>query len=209
MWIHCPCKNLADCRARFASEPSTPLGGGLAKTLLRVPFSQSLNHCPALESILDLAKVGDEILSLEKFGTDNETAKLRAGFWILDIGSSARFTSIPKKRLCPCLTRSRCKNRGYYVPRLSRRVSVKELAHLQGVPETIYQRMLKKLLTEHASDKKWTETRCENEVAAAFGDGMSVNVLQRVSLSLNPVAVCWEPAVKLSLPKSRVVSGTS
>lgn len=77
---------------------------------------------------------------------------------------------------------------------------MKELAHLQGVPETIYQRMLKKLLTEHASDKKWTETRCENEVAAAFGDGMSVNVLQRVSLSLNPVAVCWEPAVKLSLP---------
>ena len=152
----------------------------LRKPASEFRFPKALKHCPALESILDLTKVGDEILSLEKFGTDNETAKLRAGFWILDIASSARFTSIPKKRLCPCLTRSRCKNRGYYVPRLSRRVSVKELAHLQGVPETIYQHMRKKLLTEHASDKKWTETRCDNEVAAAFGDGMSINVLQRV-----------------------------
>ena len=40
--------------------------------------------------------------------------------------------------------------------------------------------MLNKMLAEHANDKKWTQTRCENEVAAAFGDGMSVNVLQRV-----------------------------
>lgn len=59
-------------------------------------FPKALNHCPALESILDLAKVGDEILSLEKFGTDNETAKLRAGFWILDIARLPDSQAFPR-----------------------------------------------------------------------------------------------------------------
>ena len=143
-------------------------------------FPKAWGKCPPIESILDVGKVGDEVLDLSKFGPSTATEKLRTGYWILDVASSARFTSIPKHRVSPCLTRSRCKARGYYVPRLARRLSVEEFSQLQGIPVSICRNMVRKLLAEHANDKRFTQARCENEVAAAFGDGMSLNVLQRV-----------------------------
>lgn len=167
----------------------------LRKPATEFRFPKALKVCPPLESILDLRSIGNENLSLEKFGTDSETAKLKTGFWILDVGSSERFTSIPKKRVSPCLTRGRCKSRGYYVPRLARRVSVTEISQLQGIPVTICQRMVNKLLTEHANDARFPRTRCENEVAAAFGDGMSINVLQRVLGRALVASGLWPSAV--------------
>lgn len=74
-----------------------------------------MDQCPPFESILEAGTVRDEVLDLSKFSTENETAKLRAGYWILDVGSSVRFTSIPKNRVSPCLTRSRCNSHGYYM----------------------------------------------------------------------------------------------
>jgi hypothetical protein len=143
-------------------------------------FPKALGKCLIIESILDVGKVGDEVLDLGKFGPSTATEKLRTGYWILDVASSARFTSIPKRPVSPCLTRSRCKAGGYYVPRLARRLSVEEFSQLQGIPVSICRNMVRKLLAEHANDKRFTQARCENEVAAAFGDGMSLNVLQRV-----------------------------
>ena len=57
---------------------------------------------------------------------------------------------------------------------------MEEFSQLQGIPVSICRNMVRKLLAEHAHDKRFTQARCENEVAAAFGDGMSLNVLQRV-----------------------------
>jgi len=135
------------------------------------------------------------VLDLRKFGTEAETLKLWTEFWILDVGSSAKFTSIPKKRVSPCLTRSRCQSGGYYVPRLARRVSVQEFSRLQGIPLCICQSMMQKLMAEHANDKRFTQTRCEKEVAAAFGDGMSINVLQRVMARALAASGLWPSEV--------------
>ena len=158
-------------------------------------FPKALKQRPRLESILDLQKKGDEVLDLRKFGTEAETLKLWTEFWILDVGSSAKFTSIPKKRVSPCLTRSRCQSGGYYVPRLARRVSVQEFSRLQGIPLCICQSMMQKLMAEHANDKRFTQTRCEKEVAAAFGDGMSINVLQRVMARALAASGLWPSEV--------------
>ena len=145
-------------------------------------FPKALARCPELETVLDLKHVGTEVLDLSKFGPDgqNRSSKLWNEFRILDVGSSQKFSSIPRQRVCPCLTRTRCKSKGYYVPRLRRMLTVEECSLLQGVPQQVCRHLVQSLVDDPNKKRKRSPTQAENDVAGALGDGMSINVLMRV-----------------------------
>ena len=73
--------------------------------------------------------------------------------------------------LSPCLTKSRLKAAGYYIPKLRRRLTLAEAAQLQGVPPQILQAM------EEAAKLHRLPKRSVDE---SLGDAMSVNVLMSV-----------------------------
>ena len=196
VWLHCSCQGVENFATGLPKSRPRLWMVALRDPVQEFRFPKVLQRCPPLESVLDLDKVGDECMDLSKFGTRQETSKLWTEYWILDVGLSARFTSIPKKRISPCLTRSRCKGNGYYVPRLARRLSVQEMARLQGVPVCLCHSMVQKLLQQNAGNKRFTLARCEAEVAAAFGDGMSVNVLQRVLAKASVASGLWPSQIE-------------
>ena len=78
-----------------------------------------------------------------------------------------RWHSLKKGLNMNCLTRTRCKQSGYYIPKLLRRLSPVEMAKLQGLPLAVANPLL----------------ATANDLAAgsfeeAVGDAMSINVLQ-------------------------------
>ena len=119
-----------------------------------------------LHTFLDKSKVGSEVLNLPHYHEKLGDAMWRKGY-ILDIGASPKFQH-PMFNVSPCLTYSRCKSRGFYIPKLRRRLLIEEAARLQGVP----QQVLKAMLTQ-AQKQKFGD----NLVFAALGDAMSINVL--------------------------------
>ncbi len=115
--------------------------------------------------------VGNETLELPHYEQKLGADLWRKGF-VVDIGCSTAFAH-HLVNLCPCLTYSRLRQAGYYIPKLKRRLTVGEAAGLQGVPQQILTCMLAKAKSNN---------KPESAVAAALGDAMSINVLM-VALS--------------------------
>lgn len=117
---------------------------------------------PDLHQFLDKNKIGKETLNLP-----NYEEKIGPSLWtkgyIVDVGSSPKFQHA-LTNCCPCLTYTRLKEGGYYIPKLRRRVSCEEAARLQGVPAKVLAAMRTTELPPRSVD-------------AALGDAMSINVL--------------------------------
>ena len=122
-----------------------------------------------LHAFLEKDKVGTEVLSLPFYEEKLGNRLFQKGY-ILDVGSSQRFQSV-MPNLSPCLTKSRLKAAGYYIPKLRRRLTLAEAAQLQGVPPQILQAM------EEAAKLHRLPKRSVDE---SLGDAMSVNVLMSV-----------------------------
>ena len=109
-------------------------------------FCKEYLHCPLvmptprdaqpdLHTFLDKTLQGSERLTLpkyeEKLGTDMWTRG-----YVLDVAASPRYQHV-LKNCCPCLTKTRCKQDGYYIPKLKRRLTSFEIARLQGLPRQV------------------------------------------------------------------------
>lgn len=118
---------------------------------------------------LDKTDVGTEVLSLPHY-----EAKLGNKIWekgfILDIGASKKFQHA-MTNCCPCLTYTRLKSNGYYIPKLKRRITTIEAGRFQGVPSKVVASMM-------AKAEKAKLPACT--VRAAIGDAMSLNILTLV-----------------------------
>ena len=120
---------------------------------------------PDLHTFLDKTLQGSERLTLpkyeEKLGTDMWTRG-----YVLDVAASPRYQHV-LKNCCPCLTKTRCKQDGYYIPKLKRRLTSFEIACLQGLPRQVA-----------GSTLAAAEDMPKRAFVEAAGDAMSVNVLQ-------------------------------
>ena len=122
---------------------------------------------PDLHTFLDKDIVGSEVLTLPKYeqilGQDLWTKG-----YVLDVAASEKFQSV-LHNACPCLTKTRCKQDGFYCPKLRRRLTSMEIGRLQGLPKTIITAMLRESKSLSLPKRSFEE---------AVGDAMSVNVLQ-------------------------------
>ena len=130
-----------------------------------VPFHKSM-----LGEIIDKNIRGNEVLEIPHYEKKYGKKEVWTLPYILDVDSSPGFQSA-LKACAPCLTYTRLKNAipGYYLPALRRRLSMMEAGRLQGLPDDL----IKALLAHHAPQ----------DVGAAFGDGMSINVLCKVLIA--------------------------
>lgn len=53
--------------------------------------------------------------------------------WFIDCDSSPRFSSSAKQDICPCLTRTRAGNKGFFVTSLGTKLFTAQMLRLQGV----------------------------------------------------------------------------
>ena len=120
---------------------------------------------PDLHTFLEKNICGSETLHLPVY-----EAKLGKKLWthgfVLDVEASPRFMHA-MKNCCPCLTKTRCKQGGYYIPKLRRRLTALEMGRFQGLPKQIVEAMLTK--STGLPNRAFEE---------ATGDAMSINVLQ-------------------------------
>ena len=112
---------------------------------------------------------GTEVLALPKYERLLGAQMWRKGY-VLDVGSSEKFQSAVHNAT-PCLTRTRLSQRGYYIPKLQRRLLPEEAAALQGIPSQVFASMV-----AAATDFNIPS----NAVAGSLGHGMSINVLTSV-----------------------------
>ena len=166
-------------------------------------FPKPLPKCSKLVHFLDAAEKGEEKLDLASFED-----KYGKGIWteniVLDIGSSEKWQSKTRDDVCPCLTRGRCLQKGYYLPKQLRRLTGVECARLQGVPSQVYGAMVGFL---QRKSKHSTAEAAEKQVMGALGDSMSINVLMRLlPLALSAVSL-WPKTVKMRDPWSKVSPG--
>lgn len=125
----------------------------------------------ALAKFLDLANVGDmpppAKLRVMAKKIPGGVASLARSWYVVDLNSSPGWARVPKPGATPTLTRARCgAKEAYFVPKLGRYLTVREMAALQG-------------LWPHLADKM-VETLGRRAVGGAIGDAMSVQVLQRL-----------------------------
>ena len=121
---------------------------------------------PDLHTFLDKSVTGNEQLMLPHY-----EAKIGPKLWthgfIVDVDASVRFQHA-LNNCSPCLTKTRCKGHGYYIPKLARRLRPEEMARLQGFPSAVADTLMKVRDVPHRAFEE------------GLGDGMSVNVLQTV-----------------------------
>ena len=124
----------------------------------------------ALGKLIQREKTGEEIVDIKNYEEAYEKDKVWKKPYILDVQSSSKFQSA-RCHCAPCLTFSRFKNStcGYYIPALCRRLSIFEAGRLQGMPDSL----MTGLLSKHQPQN----------IGAALGDGMSINVLRKVLLA--------------------------
>lgn len=131
---------------------------------LTVPENRS-SH-PDLHTFLDKDIVGSEVLPLPKYehilGQDLWTKG-----YVVDVQASEKFQAV-LHNAAPCLTKTRCKQNGFYCPKLRRRLTSMEIGKLQGLPKSIITAMLRESKTSLP----------KRSFEEAVGDAMSVNVLQ-------------------------------
>ena len=132
--------------------------------------------CPDLHHYLEKDMIGDLVLDLPQYEAKIKRALLFGRGYIVDVGCSAKFASL-MKNVSPCLIRTRCLQRKYYVPKLRRYLLPLETARLQGYPSEMVSFLVKALEQKHPSK---THEKLEDLVAGAMGDSMSCNVVMRV-----------------------------
>ena len=110
------------------------------------------------------------IKGTEKLDLPNYERRLGSNMWtqgyVLDVQASAKFQSI-LRNCCPCLTKTRCKQHGFYIPKLLRRLNDFEMAKLQGLPSAVTNALMAA-----------AQDLLAGSFGAAVGDAMSINVLQ-------------------------------
>jgi len=162
-------------------------------------FPKKTNQKPPLRSFLQTQTVGDVVLDLTKFEArlSFPVERLWQDHWVLDIGSSERFSSVPcpKKngKVAPCLTKSRGAQGGYYVPKLRRYLCSEEVCGLQGWPIEMTKKMIQTLEEKRPG---YDAKKRDHIVAGAAGDGMSVNVVMRVLANALQAAGMWPTKVR-------------
>ena len=121
---------------------------------------------PDLHAFLDKSVMGNEKLDLPHY-----EAKIGPKLWnhgfIVDVDASVRYQHA-LVNCSPCLTKTRCKGHGYYIPKLARRLRPEEMARLQGLPSAVADKLMKVQDVPHRAFEE------------GLGDGMSVNVVQTV-----------------------------
>eukprot|EP00435_Cladocopium_sp_Y103_P017273 s4446_g4.t1 len=120
---------------------------------------------PDLHTFLQKSLSGTEKLDLPNYEKRLGPKMWNQGY-VLDVQASAKFQSI-LHNCCPCLTKTRCKQHGYYIPKLLRRLNDVEMAKLQGLPAAVTEAMMAAAQGLPAGS-----------FGAAVGDAMSINVLQ-------------------------------
>lgn len=129
-----------------------------------LPMPTAREHHPDLHTFINKSLVGNEKLQLPTYEQKLGKALWQQG-WILDVAASPRYQHAVRN-CSPCLFKTRCKQGGYYVPELLRRLTCQEICSLQGVPEQVVTALLE--------GAKSLPSRTVEESA---GDGMSINVL--------------------------------
>lgn len=122
---------------------------------------------PDLHWFIDKAIRGTEKLELPKYERLLGPQMWSQGY-ILDVQASEKFQH-PLRNCAPCLTKTRCKNHGYYIPKLLRRLSAVEMGRLQGLPLEVSNALTAAVAEHGLADRAFEE---------AVGDAMSINVLQ-------------------------------
>ena len=137
------------------------------KKELKMPPAR--DHHPDLHYFLDKQEVGFEKLELPHYEKQVGPSLWTKGY-IVDVKASEQFQHA-MANVCPCLTFSRCREQGYYIPKLRRRLSSQEMARFQGLPDVVHQALL-----DCAKEYKLPS----GTVEASMGDAMSVNILMLV-----------------------------
>ena len=132
--------------------------------------------CPDLHHFLQKDICGDVVLDLPQYEPLVPKEQLFGLGYIVDAGCSAKFANV-RKNCSPCLIRSRCLQRKYYIPKLRRFLLPQEISRLQGFLQELHVRLVEALARKFP---KRGQDRIENLVAGAMGDSMSCNVLMRV-----------------------------
>ena len=90
---------------------------------------------PDLHTFLEKDSRGTEKLSLPFYEKKLGPEMWTHGF-VLDVEASESFQHV-HRNCAPCLTKARCKQFGYYIPKLLRRLSSNEMGKLQGLPKLV------------------------------------------------------------------------
>ena len=122
---------------------------------------------PRLHTFLDKESRGTERLQLPHYESKLGDRMWKEGF-VLDVGSSVHFQRVTWDA-APCLTRTRCKQHGYYIPKLLRCLSCLEMGRLQGLPSPVIKGLMTTCRVKELPKGSFEE---------AVGDAMSINVLQ-------------------------------
>ena len=144
---------------------------------------------------MDTGRIGNYKADLASY-EERHGASIWNETLVLDIGASPSWQS-KMHGLCPCLIRTRCKQKGYYLPKQRRLLDGVECARFQGVPAELYRRMLSNVMrkTNHT-----TEEGAEKQIMGALGDSMSVNVLMRILPRALKAASLWPASLKFKDP---------
>ena len=120
---------------------------------------------PDLHTFLQKDLKGTEKLSLPFYEKELGKSLWTHGY-VLDVESSETFQSV-LRNCAPCLTKTRCKQSGYYIPKLLRRLTGHEMGKLQGLPQPVMEALM-------AAGRDLSKGAFQE----AVGDAMSINVLQ-------------------------------
>ena len=166
------------------SRPRVYLAAVVRESLtgpLRMP--EPRDGCSDLHHFLDKGTIGSEVLRLPRYESVLGASLWQKG-WVLDIGSSEAYQH-PMRNMCPCLTKGRCKQGGYYVPKLKRRLDASEIGRFQSVPRKVVKAMTARALKDKLPARA---------VDAALGDAMSQAVLMSVLVQALGASGCSELA---------------
>ena len=146
----------------FDGEPKHPFN-----------FPDPLKHCLLMEDILDdkpstligpaSSSTAQKNIDWVKAAVQREGINLDKSWVIVDIDASRRFKQFMINK-SPCITKSRGRS-GYYILNKERRMSLHEIARLQGF---------------RPSDIEPLAKHGKTFLGAAIGNAMSVNVLERL-----------------------------
>ena len=151
--------------------------------------------CPRLSSFLDTDRIGNYKAALASY-EERHGASIWNETLVLDIGASPSWQS-KMSGLCPCLIRTRCMQKGYYLPKQRRLLDGVECARFQGVPAELYRQILSNVMRK---TNYTTEEGAEKQIMGALGDAMSVNVLMRILPPALKAASLWPSSLKSKDP---------
>ncbi len=149
---------------------------GMRRSCMQRPFSwpgpssrsQALSdvlgsHCGDLDDVQAMSKtkrnnVLDGLTKLAQQGLDPQKTEA-----IIDAGGTQQFTMM---NTCPCLTRTRCGDMGYYSTKRLRLLTINDMMMLQGVDPAIFE--------------GWEDVVSQRQMGSIIGNAMSQNIMERV-----------------------------